>query len=117
MLLARLRWSAFGLRGRIVGAVVVTAAISLGVAALVLLPQLEHSLKHASQETLIHEVDGAVGDIATIASIPYQLIPEAQSAPRHSRAARRREALFDRASAPDRRPQSTTRRDQRHADR
>ena len=45
MLLARLRWSAFGLRGRIVGAVVVTAAISLGVAALVLLPRLENSLQ------------------------------------------------------------------------
>ena len=54
MLLARLRWSAFGLRGRIVGAVLVTTAISLGVAALVLLPRLESSLKNASQEDADH---------------------------------------------------------------
>ena len=81
MLLARLRWSAFGLRGRIVGAVLVTTAISLGVAALVLLPQLESSLKSAAQKTLIKEIEskGTTGDLNTIASIPYWLIPEVQN--------------------------------------
>src|ERR1700722_14686565 len=82
MLLARLRWSVFGLRGRIVGAVVATAAISLGVAALVLLPQLENSLKNASKKTLINEVFAAEksGDIHYIADIPYWIIPEAETA-------------------------------------
>ncbi len=57
MLLARLRWSAFGLRGRIVGAVLATTAISLGVAALVLLPRLESVFKNASKNTLTSEVN------------------------------------------------------------
>lgn len=51
-MLTRLRWSAFGLRGRIVGSVVVTAFVTLGVAAIVLLPQLEHSLRNASKTSL-----------------------------------------------------------------
>src|ERR1700753_779426 len=87
MLLARLRWSVFGLRGRIVGAVVATAAISLGVAALVLLPQLENSLKNASKKTLINEVSAAnrSGDIAYIAGIKYWLIPETNTAKPNSR--------------------------------
>jgi signal transduction histidine kinase len=86
MLLARLRWSAFGLRGRIVGAVVVTTAISLGVAALVLLPRLEGSLKNASKKTLKLEVDGAgaQADLKQIATIRYWLIPEACAAPKGS---------------------------------
>ncbi|MCL2417926.1 MAG: HAMP domain-containing histidine kinase [Conexibacteraceae bacterium] len=84
MLLARLRWSAFGLRGRIVGAVIVTTAISLGVAALVLLPQLESSLKNAAQKTLTKEVADAKVDLTSLAHIPYWLIPEACVAPPHS---------------------------------
>jgi signal transduction histidine kinase len=88
MLLARLRWSVFGLRGRIVGAVVVTAAISLGVAALVLLPQLENSLKNASKKTLINEVRAAnqSGDIGYIKALPYWLIPEGATAEPKSKA-------------------------------
>jgi signal transduction histidine kinase len=77
VLLARLRWSAFGLRGRIVGAVVATTAISLGVAALVLLPRLEGSLKKASLSTLEREVGHASADLTTLAQIPYWIIPEA----------------------------------------
>jgi len=76
MLLARLRWSAFGLRGRIVGAVLVTTAVSLGVAALVLLPRLESSLKSAAQKTLEREINHATADLQTIARIHYLLIPE-----------------------------------------
>src|SRR5579875_1669271 len=77
MLLARLRWSAFGLRGRIVGAVLATTAISLGAAALVLLPRLETSLKNASKKTLIQEVQGATADLKQLARIDYWVIPEA----------------------------------------
>jgi len=55
-LLTRLRWGAFGLRGRIIGAVVVTTAVTLGVAALVLLPRLESSLQNASKKALIDAV-------------------------------------------------------------
>ncbi len=81
MLLARLRWSAFGLRGRIVGAVVVTAAISLGVAALVLLPRLEHSLRNASVKTLRNDLKTtqAISVMEEIAKIHYGLIVEARS--------------------------------------
>jgi signal transduction histidine kinase len=89
MLLARLRWSVFGLRGRIVGAVVVTAAISLGVAALVLLPQLENSLKNAAQKTLIKEVTAATNadDIRYIENLHYWVIPEAGTSPSKHQAA------------------------------
>ncbi|HEX3617196.1 MAG TPA: HAMP domain-containing sensor histidine kinase [Solirubrobacteraceae bacterium] len=77
MLLARLRWSAFGLRGRIVGAVLATTAISLGVAALVLLPRLETSLKNASQSTLAKAIRGSQKDLNSVSEIRYWLIPEA----------------------------------------
>src|ERR1700728_999268 len=77
MLLARLRWSAFGLRGRIVGAVLLTTAVSLGAAALVLLPRLEASLKNASEETLEGEGKGGTGDLRHIARINYWVIVEA----------------------------------------
>jgi len=82
MLLARLRWSAFGLRGRIVGAVIVTTAVSLGVAALVLLPRLESSLKSAAQKTLEKEVNAATADLQHIAAIQYWLIPEVAVLPK-----------------------------------
>jgi signal transduction histidine kinase len=80
MLLTRLRWSAFGLRGRIVGAVVVTTAVSLGVAALVLLPRLENALKNASKTTLTKELNKNKASIKSIAEIPYTLIPLAAQA-------------------------------------
>jgi signal transduction histidine kinase len=81
MLLARLRWSAFGLRGRIVGAVLATTAISLGVAALVLLPRLETIFKSASKTALTHAVTAGSAEIAQINHIQYQLIPEWAAAP------------------------------------
>ncbi|MDE3133955.1 MAG: HAMP domain-containing histidine kinase [Acidobacteriota bacterium] len=88
MLLARLRWSAFGLRGRIVGAVLATTAISLGVAALVLLPRLETSLKNAAKKTLTNEILAAKPDLTNIANIQYWLIPEVQTADHKSEAYR-----------------------------
>jgi signal transduction histidine kinase len=52
---ARPRRGAFGLRGRIVGAVLVTAVATLAVAAVALLGPLEHSLRNA-EETTLHSV-------------------------------------------------------------
>ena len=88
MLLARLRWSAFGLRGRIVGAVLVTTAISLGVAALVLLPRLEGSLKSASKNTLLTAIYRSDGYIDGIQDIHYELIPDGVAAPAGTRVAK-----------------------------
>jgi signal transduction histidine kinase len=88
MLLARLRWSAFGLRGRIVGAVLATTAISLAVAALVLLPRVESSLKDASKKTLSGALNGASSYIASVRDIQYQLIPEAAIAPKNGHVAK-----------------------------
>jgi signal transduction histidine kinase len=76
--LARLRWSAFGLRGRIVSAVLITTVVTLGIAALVLLPQLESELRTASEGTLKTDVTAAAkeGDISKIGAIDYRLIAE-----------------------------------------
>jgi signal transduction histidine kinase len=51
---------ALGLRGRIVGAVLVTAVAALAVAAVVLLGPLEHSLRNAEENTLEHQVPPSV---------------------------------------------------------
>lgn len=84
MLLARLRWGAFGLRGRIIGAVVVTTAVSLGVAALVLLPRLESVLRDAAQKTLTTEIKTNNKEIQGIAHINYDLIALSRSEPKGS---------------------------------
>ncbi|HEY1510424.1 MAG TPA: HAMP domain-containing sensor histidine kinase [Solirubrobacteraceae bacterium] len=55
---ARPRRGALGLRGRIVGAVVVTTVATLAVAALALLGPLESSLKHAALNTLERDAKG-----------------------------------------------------------
>lgn len=72
----RLRWSAFGLRGRIIGAVLATAAVTLLVAGLVLLPQLEHALRTASTRTLTKEVQYAENhhELQQLADIQYTWI-------------------------------------------
>lgn len=59
MFRGRPRRGALGLRGRIVGAVVVTTVATLVVAALALLGPLEHSLRNAALKTLQTEVRGA----------------------------------------------------------
>jgi signal transduction histidine kinase len=53
---ARPRRVALGLRGRIVGAVLVTTVATLGVAALALLGPLEQSLRNAAKQTLVNDV-------------------------------------------------------------
>jgi signal transduction histidine kinase len=52
-----LRGHAFGLRGRIIGAVLVTAVATLVVAAVALLGPLEKSLRNAEQTSLIHDLN------------------------------------------------------------
>ena len=59
-MLTRLRWSAFGLRGRIVGMVLVTTVATLVVAAIGLLPRLESSLRNAAKTTLTTDVEKAI---------------------------------------------------------
>jgi len=75
-LLSKLRWGAFGLRGRIIGAVLVTTAVTLGVAGLVLLPMLESSLQNASKTTLENDVKAGMkpdgGALSTLEGIRYQ---------------------------------------------
>jgi signal transduction histidine kinase len=56
---ARPRRGALGLRGRIVGAVLVTAVATLAVAAVALLGPLEQSLRNAAKKTLVHDLRGA----------------------------------------------------------
>ena len=92
MLLARLRWSAFGLRGRIVGAVLATTAVSLGAAALVLLPRLETVLTQASKSTLRSAVLHAGPELNKLRQIQYELIPVGLIAPRGSAVARQASA-------------------------
>jgi signal transduction histidine kinase len=53
---ARPRRGALGLRGRIVGAVLVTTVATLGVAALALLGPLEHSLRQEAGRTLLRDL-------------------------------------------------------------
>lgn len=76
---ARLRWSAFGLRGRIIGAVLITTAVTLVVAGLVLLPRLDHVLRNASTSTLSNDVKDArkTGELAQLTKIDYPLITPA----------------------------------------
>ena len=75
-MLSKLRWGAFGLRGRIIGAVLVTTAVTLGVAGLVLLPRLEGSLQNASKTTLENDVRAGFnkrdGALRTLERIRYQ---------------------------------------------
>jgi signal transduction histidine kinase len=65
------RWGAFGLRGQIVGAVLVTTVVTLVVAAIVLLPQLDQSLRTASQTSLRTDIVDAKADIQDLAKIDY----------------------------------------------
>src|SRR5262245_38816890 len=52
---------ALGLRGRIIGAVLVTSVATLVIAAVALLGPLEHSLRNAEKETLKQELVGQRG--------------------------------------------------------
>jgi signal transduction histidine kinase len=67
----RLRWNAFGLRGRIVGAVVITAVVTLLVAAIAVLPRLESLLRDASLNTLRSDVTNAASQVQQIEGLPY----------------------------------------------
>ncbi len=68
---ARSRRGAFGLQGRIVGAVLVTSLATLAVAAVALLGPLESSLRNADKKTLESEIEGTKPDIAKTTA-PFQ---------------------------------------------
>jgi signal transduction histidine kinase len=72
-MLTRLRWSAFGLRGRIVGMVLVTTIATLLVAAAGLLPRLESSLQRAAKLTVVHDVGtkNAQHELRKLNSVDY----------------------------------------------
>jgi signal transduction histidine kinase len=61
-----LRLGAFGLRGRIVGVVLVTAVATLAVAAVALLGPLSSSLRNAARTTLISELRGATAQFKVV---------------------------------------------------
>jgi signal transduction histidine kinase len=69
---------ALGLRGRIVGAVLVTTVATLAIAAVALLGPLEQSLKNADKKTLQTEVKAAAG---TFQQLDLQYIGEAKLDP------------------------------------
>lgn len=71
---ARPRLGALGLRGRIVGAVLVTTVATLTVAALALLGPLEHSLRNAALKTLQADVKGQT---STFKSLDLRFVADA----------------------------------------
>ena len=104
------RHGALGLRGRIVGALLITAVATLGVAALALLSPLEHQLRNEAQNTLLNEVAGraergtftqfTVEDIADAnASQRAPVATPAPAAPPSARLARAVVALSQRSGA------------------
>jgi signal transduction histidine kinase len=68
------RRGAFGLRGQIIGAVLTTTVVTLVVAAIVLLPQLDHSLRVASSISLKKDIIAARADLRRIGQIDYGAI-------------------------------------------
>ena len=79
-----LRRGALGLRGRIVGAVLVTTVATLVVAALALLGPLENSLRRAALTTLKSEVRGAQSTFAQL-RLDYVLSAGATTGPTEAR--------------------------------
>jgi len=71
---ARARRGAFGLQGRIVGAVLITTVATLAVAALALLGPLEQSLRNAEKNTLESELGKTKHAIANTTT-PFRNIP------------------------------------------
>ncbi len=72
---------ALGLRGRIVGVVLVTAVAALAVAAVVLLGPLEHSLRDAEKTTLQQQVPGGTPAPLARRDISWAVLPVAYGSP------------------------------------
>jgi signal transduction histidine kinase len=88
---ARPRRGALGLRGRIVGAVLVTTVATLGVAALALLGPLQQGLRNAAKQTLIHDVKDAA---ASFRRLPLQFVAESADDPNAAKGHQEREAVL-----------------------
>jgi signal transduction histidine kinase len=76
---AGLRGRPFGLRGRIVGAVLITAVATLVVASVALLGPLEKSLRNAEQRSLIHNLNNRT-TINRFASIELSQVGRSKAA-------------------------------------
>ncbi len=61
----------FGLRGQIVGAVLVTTVVTLSVAAIVLLPQLDQALRKASLTSLSRDITASKPEIKELGKVNY----------------------------------------------
>ncbi len=76
---------AFGLRGRIVGALFVTAFATLAVAAVALLGPLEHSLQDAVKATIVHEFDKTPSPLKAFQKLPLGYLSEHSARTKSSR--------------------------------
>ena len=74
----RLRWSAFGLRGRIVGVVLVTTITTLSWPRSALLPRLESSLQTASLRTVKTDLGNGAAKryLGRLKTVDYALAAE-----------------------------------------
>ena len=101
----RPRRGALGLRGRIVGAVLVTTVATLGVAAVGLLGPLQHELRNAAKQTLQKDLHGARNSFKSLnltAALDFELpAGERRNVARQVRAdvLRRQRSLSDRIGA------------------
>jgi signal transduction histidine kinase len=89
----RLRLGVLGLRGRIVGAVLVTTVATLAVAAVALLGPLEHRLKDSALALLTKEGKAATHDFNFDVSLVADLTPSARGDVNFIRGAKEREKL------------------------
>ena len=99
---ARPRRGALGLRGRIVGAVLVTTVATLGVAALALLGPLEHELRNSALKTLVRDV--GQGETSDFQKLDLTYVLESNPTDRNSAAgsSQRRALLIQQRSLGDR---------------
>ena len=101
----RPRRGALGLRGRIVGAVLVTTVATLGVAAVGLLGPLQHELRNAAKQTLQKDLHGARNSFKSLdltAALDFELpAGERRNVAQQVRAdvLRRQRSLSDRIGA------------------
>jgi signal transduction histidine kinase len=89
----RPRRGALGLRGRIVGAVLVTTVATLAVAALALLGPLEHSLRQEAKKTLVLDV-GRAGVRANFRGLDFAYVLTAPTDPDYAKGKQQRALVY-----------------------
>ena len=89
------RRAAFGLRGRIVGAVLVTTVATLAIAAVALLGPLEQSLRNAALKTLVKDVNRAgVKSSFKRLDLSYVLDANDTKSPKYNEGKQQRASVF-----------------------